>query len=83
MSSTVSPIFFDPSGRRWRRVRRLRLMLAAILTALIGVLVLSILVHPLLPHLELKSAWLLPRSTDLRPKAPNVHSLVATKRRST
>ena len=47
-------------------------MLAAIATLLIGVLVLSILVHPLLPHLELKSAWLLPRSADLRPKAPNV-----------
>src|SRR5829696_8903064 len=72
MSSTASPIFFEPTGRRWRRVRGVRLVLAAIVTLLIGVLVLSILVHPLLPHLELKAASLLPRSADLRPKAPNV-----------
>jgi peptidoglycan-N-acetylglucosamine deacetylase len=72
MSSTPSPIFLDPTGRRWRRVRRMRLVLGAIVTVFIGVLVLSILVHPLLPHLELKSASLLPRSADLRPKAPDV-----------
>ena len=47
-------------------------MFAAIVTVFIGVLVLSILVHPLLPHLEMKSAWLLPRGADLRPKAPDV-----------
>jgi spore germination protein YaaH len=72
MSSTGSPIFFEPTGRRWRRVCRLRVMFAAIVTVFIGVLVLSILVHPLLPHLEMKSAWLLPRGADLRPKAPDV-----------
>ncbi|HKR12364.1 MAG TPA: glycosyltransferase [Pyrinomonadaceae bacterium] len=58
MSGTGAPIFFDPSGRRWRHVRRLRLMLAAIATVLIAILIVSILVNPLLPHL------------DLRPKTP-------------
>ena len=46
-------------------------MFAGIVTVLMGVLVLSILVHPLLPHLDLKSTWL-PRTADLRPKPPNI-----------
>lgn len=77
MSGTALPIFFDPSGRRWRRVRRLRLLLAAIATMLIAILVISVLVNPLLPHLDLKSAWLPAHTDDLRPKAP---SLAITRR---
>ena len=71
MGLTGRPIFFDSTGRRWRRVRRVRLMLAGIVTVMIGALVLSILVNPFLPHLDLPPAKLLTRSADLRPKAPS------------
>ncbi len=72
MNGTGFPVFFDPSGRRWRRVRRLRLMFGAIATVLIAILVMSILVNPLLPHLDLKSAWLPARGADLRPRTPGL-----------
>ena len=56
----VSPVFYDPDQKRWPRVRRGAFATGALLTALIGALVLSILVNPVLPALHLPSTSLLP-----------------------
>jgi cellulose synthase/poly-beta-1,6-N-acetylglucosamine synthase-like glycosyltransferase/peptidoglycan/xylan/chitin deacetylase (PgdA/CDA1 family)/spore germination protein YaaH len=45
----VSSIFRDPSGRRWRRVRRAALLVGALSTIAGGALIAGILVPPLLP----------------------------------
>ncbi len=71
------PIFFDPTGRRWRHVRRARFLLAAVVTLLTAGLVLSIFVNPILPRLQLRSSSFLPHSPDLKPKLPR---LVVTRR---
>jgi cellulose synthase/poly-beta-1,6-N-acetylglucosamine synthase-like glycosyltransferase/peptidoglycan/xylan/chitin deacetylase (PgdA/CDA1 family)/spore germination protein YaaH len=55
-----SPVFHDPHGRRWRRVRRVWLAISIIVTALAAILIVSVLANPALP------------SFNLRPKRPNL-----------
>lgn len=58
-----SPVFHDPHGRRWRRVRRLWLALSVIVTALAAIFVASVLANPVLPGFNLKA---------LKPRAPSI-----------
>lgn len=55
----------------------MRLLVAVIVTLLTAGLILSVFVNPILPHLELRSASLLPRTSDLKPKLPR---LIVTRR---
>ena len=50
-SSTSARVFRDPSGRRWRRIRRAALVLGALSTLAGGAIVAAILIPPLLPAL--------------------------------
>ncbi|MEP6922193.1 MAG: glycosyltransferase [bacterium] len=68
MSVPDAPIFFDPAGRRWRRTRRVGLSSAVLVTTLAGIFIASVLVNPLLPHLNLRPIAGLPHETDLKPK---------------
>ena len=70
--SPKSPIFYDPHGRRWRRVRRTYLALGVIATAITGVFIASVLANPLLPRLNLRSLTSLPRTSDIKPKPINL-----------
>lgn len=72
MSSSESPVFHDPEGRRWRRVRRTWLALAIIVTALAAIFIASVLANPVLPRFKLHQLASLPRTADLKPKPPNV-----------
>ena len=47
------PVFYDPAQLRWRRFRRVALLMAALLTIIFGVMVASILINPPLPQLGL------------------------------
>ena len=60
-----APVFHDPVGRRWRRVRRSGWSFAVAASLLGGLLILSVLVNPLLPRLNLKSAGSLPHAADI------------------
>ncbi|HEX8922094.1 MAG TPA: hypothetical protein VF766_11495, partial [Pyrinomonadaceae bacterium] len=77
MGASELPIFFDQTGRRWRRVRRVWLALAAVVTLMAAVLILSVFINPLLPHLDLRPAAFLPRPADLQLQPP---TLTATRR---
>ncbi|PYS49571.1 MAG: polysaccharide deacetylase [Acidobacteria bacterium] len=66
--SADSPVFYDPAGRRWRRVRRTWLALAVLVTSLAAISVISILVNPVLPKFNLKQIEGLPRASDLKPE---------------
>ncbi len=44
-----NPVFLDPSGRRWSRLRRLALLAGVVATVLFAVLVASVLIPPALP----------------------------------
>jgi cellulose synthase/poly-beta-1,6-N-acetylglucosamine synthase-like glycosyltransferase/peptidoglycan/xylan/chitin deacetylase (PgdA/CDA1 family)/spore germination protein YaaH len=72
LSAAESPVFHDPEGRRWRRVRRTWLFLAIVVTGLAAVFIASVLAHPFLPSFNLRQLNGLPRTADLKPKAPNV-----------
>ena len=72
MSSAESPVFHDPEGRRWRRVKRTYLFLAVVVTALAAVFIASVLANPALPTFNLRQLSSLPRVADLKPKAPNI-----------
>ncbi len=65
-----SPVFYDPKGRRWRRVRRTWLALAAIITALAALFIASVLANPLLPSFNLRSIASLPHAADTKLKPP-------------
>jgi peptidoglycan-N-acetylglucosamine deacetylase len=68
LSSADSPVFYDPAGRRWRRVRRTWFALAVIVTSMAGVLVASVLVNPVLPSFNIRPVASLPHTTDIKPK---------------
>jgi cellulose synthase/poly-beta-1,6-N-acetylglucosamine synthase-like glycosyltransferase/peptidoglycan/xylan/chitin deacetylase (PgdA/CDA1 family)/spore germination protein YaaH len=65
-----SPVFFDPRGRRWRRVRRTYLALGVAVTAITAIFIASVLANPLLPRLNLRPLQNLPRSSDIKPQPP-------------
>jgi cellulose synthase/poly-beta-1,6-N-acetylglucosamine synthase-like glycosyltransferase/peptidoglycan/xylan/chitin deacetylase (PgdA/CDA1 family)/spore germination protein YaaH len=68
LSSAESPVFYDPAGRRWKRVRRVWFVLAIAVTSLTAVLIASVLVNPALPSLSIRPVSSLPHTTDLKPK---------------
>ena len=72
MSASESPVFHDPHGRRWRRVRRAWLVLSVLVTALAIVFIVSVFANPVLPSFNLRPIPNLPRTTDLKPKPPNL-----------
>jgi cellulose synthase/poly-beta-1,6-N-acetylglucosamine synthase-like glycosyltransferase/peptidoglycan/xylan/chitin deacetylase (PgdA/CDA1 family)/spore germination protein YaaH len=65
-------IFYDPRGRRWRRVRRTWLALAVVFTLLATVFVGSLFVNPLLPEISLRPSIKLSHASDAvsQPPAP-------------
>jgi hypothetical protein len=67
-----SPVFHDPHGRRWRRVRRIWLALSVVATALAIVFIASVLANPVLPTFSLRAIPRLPRPSDIKPKPPNI-----------
>ena len=72
MSSADSPVFYDPAGRRWRRVRRTWLALAVLVTSLAAVFIASVLVNPALPSFNVRPVASLPHTADIKPKALNL-----------
>jgi peptidoglycan-N-acetylglucosamine deacetylase len=67
-----SPVFHDPQGRRWRRVRRIWLGLSVVATGLAIMFIASVLANPVLPSLSLRAIPSLPRPSDIKPKPPNL-----------
>ena len=66
------PVFYDPAGRRWRRVRRTYLAVAVIVTAIAAVFIASVFVKPLLPNISLRPPSTQTAKTskiDLKPPA--------------
>jgi cellulose synthase/poly-beta-1,6-N-acetylglucosamine synthase-like glycosyltransferase/peptidoglycan/xylan/chitin deacetylase (PgdA/CDA1 family)/spore germination protein YaaH len=72
LSSADSPVFYDPAGRRWRRVRRTWLALAVVVTTLAAIFIASVLVNPVLPSLNVRQVASLPSSADIKPKQPRL-----------
>ena len=72
MSSPDSPVFYDPAGRRWRRVRRTWMALAIVVTGLAVVFIASVLVNPALPSFNFRPVASLPHTADIKPKALSV-----------
>jgi len=72
LSASQSPVFHDPHGRRWRRVRRIWLAISIIVTALAAIFIASVFANPVLPNFKLRQLASLPRSVDLKPKPPNI-----------
>jgi cellulose synthase/poly-beta-1,6-N-acetylglucosamine synthase-like glycosyltransferase/peptidoglycan/xylan/chitin deacetylase (PgdA/CDA1 family)/spore germination protein YaaH len=67
-----SPVFHDPHGRRWRRVRRIWLAISILVTALAAIFIASVFANPVLPNFKLRALASLPHSVDLKPKLPNI-----------
>ena len=72
MSLSDSPVFHDPDGRRWRRVRRAGLATSIIATALAAIFIASVLANPVLPRLNLRQLAGLPHIANLKPKRPDI-----------
>ena len=72
MSTADSPVFYDPAGRRWRRVRRTWMALAVIVTSLAAIFIASVLVNPALPSFNVRPVASLPHTADIKPKALSV-----------
>ncbi|HSP61948.1 MAG TPA: glycosyl hydrolase family 18 protein, partial [Pyrinomonadaceae bacterium] len=65
-----SPVFYDPRGRRWRRVRRTYLALGIAVTAITAIFIASVLANPLLPRLNLRQLQSLPQTYRIKPAPP-------------
>jgi predicted PurR-regulated permease PerM len=55
-----SPVFYDPRGRRWKRVRRTWLALAIFVTIVVTIFIASVLANPFLATPALKPLKNLP-----------------------
>src|SRR5215475_5578354 len=66
------PVFYDPVGRRRRRVRQVGLVFAAVASALAAIFVASVLINPWLPRLNLRQIASLPNANDMRLQAPSL-----------
>lgn len=64
------PVFYDPEGRRVRKVRRVWIFLAAVFSLMAALFVASVLINPLLPKLDLRPVAALPSAADVKPPAP-------------
>jgi cellulose synthase/poly-beta-1,6-N-acetylglucosamine synthase-like glycosyltransferase/peptidoglycan/xylan/chitin deacetylase (PgdA/CDA1 family)/spore germination protein YaaH len=61
------PVFYDPKGRRWRRVRRTWIAFAVFVTVVLTIFILSVLANPILPALNLRPSPKLPTPADVKP----------------
>lgn len=68
MSSADPPVFYDPAGRRWKRVRRIWMALAVVITSLAAILIGSILINPALPSFNIHPLASLPHTNDIKPR---------------
>ncbi|HKQ79968.1 MAG TPA: glycosyltransferase [Blastocatellia bacterium] len=66
------PIFYDPVGRRRRRVRQVGFVFAIVASALAAIFVASVLINPWLPRLSLRQIAGLPNANDTRLQTPSL-----------
>ncbi|HYX40687.1 MAG TPA: glycosyl hydrolase family 18 protein, partial [Pyrinomonadaceae bacterium] len=79
MATPDAPVFYDPHGRRWRRVGRTGMPLAVVSAILAAIFVASVIINPFLPRLNLKPiSNSLPKPEDTK-LAPTPPPLPATK----
>jgi peptidoglycan/xylan/chitin deacetylase (PgdA/CDA1 family)/spore germination protein YaaH/GT2 family glycosyltransferase len=81
--SSLAPVFFDPSRKRWPRLRLGLMVFGLVLSLLLGALILSILVSPMLPALNLPSASIVPHGAHMAPPPPSLslpHALTRRER---
>jgi cellulose synthase/poly-beta-1,6-N-acetylglucosamine synthase-like glycosyltransferase/peptidoglycan/xylan/chitin deacetylase (PgdA/CDA1 family)/spore germination protein YaaH len=71
-TSSSSPVFYDPRGRRRRHARRTYLAIGILATTLAVMFIASVLANPLLPRLNLRPLPNLPRATDIKPRPREV-----------
>jgi peptidoglycan-N-acetylglucosamine deacetylase len=64
------PVFYDPAGYRWPRVRRAWLALAILVTMLTATLVASVLVNPVLPQLDFRPVSSLSHAGESKTQSP-------------
>jgi cellulose synthase/poly-beta-1,6-N-acetylglucosamine synthase-like glycosyltransferase/peptidoglycan/xylan/chitin deacetylase (PgdA/CDA1 family)/spore germination protein YaaH len=70
MTNTTTPIFFDPSARRWWRFKRIAQGVAAVLSGIFAILIISITINPALPSIGLPPARVFPQVHHLAPPQP-------------
>jgi cellulose synthase/poly-beta-1,6-N-acetylglucosamine synthase-like glycosyltransferase/peptidoglycan/xylan/chitin deacetylase (PgdA/CDA1 family)/spore germination protein YaaH len=68
----VTPVFFDPTNKRWPRLRLGMTLIGITLSLLFGALVLSILATPVLPGLHLPNVSFLPQGAHAMPEVPTL-----------
>jgi hypothetical protein len=66
------PVFYDPVGRRRRRVHHAGLVFAIVVSALAAIFVASVLINPWLPRLSLRPIASLPNANDTRLQTPSL-----------
>jgi cellulose synthase/poly-beta-1,6-N-acetylglucosamine synthase-like glycosyltransferase/peptidoglycan/xylan/chitin deacetylase (PgdA/CDA1 family)/spore germination protein YaaH len=74
LTTPEKPVFYDPVGRRWRRVRRTYLALAVVATAVAAVFIASVFVKPLLPNINLRAGSQTPKQ-PIKIEAPKLPAL--------
>ena len=70
----IVPVFFDPDRKRWPRLRRGVFLAGLLFSSLFGILIVSILVNPILPRLNLPKASFLPNDA----RAPTAEPMIET-----
>ncbi len=66
----LSPVFFDPTKKRWPRLKLGITLVGVTLSILLGALMLSILATPVLPELRLPNVGFLPHGAHAIPAIP-------------
>ena len=64
MSQTQIPVFYEPQGRRWKRISSISYLSGAILFAFLAVFLASLFITPFLPEFNIRAKTILPQSSE-------------------
>ncbi|MGE4093130.1 MAG: glycosyltransferase [Candidatus Binatia bacterium] len=67
---TTTPVFYDPSARRWARFKHAVQAVAALVSTILTIFVVRVIINPVLPSIGLVPAGNLPQRHHLAPPRP-------------
>ncbi len=64
MSQTQLPVFYEPKGKRWKRIRIVGFSTALIICAFLGVFLYSLFITPFMPDFQIRAKTIVPQGNE-------------------
>ena len=67
MSHLQLPVFYEPKGKRWKRIRFIGFSIGLIITAFLGIFFSSLFITPYLPDFSIRAKTIVPQGNEQQP----------------